>query len=52
MRDACSREEEDAEKHKGQVPRVNGVGDAGEGCGDEATGRERVLGIGAVDHQP
>lgn len=31
---------------------MNGVRDACESCGDEPGGCKRVLGIGAIDHQP
>lgn len=50
--DASAGKEEDAEEHKGEVPRVDSVGDACQRCGDESTGRQRVFGVGAVDHQP
>lgn len=50
--DASAGEEEDTEEDKGQIPRVDGVSDACQSCGDESTGRKRVLGVGAIDHQP
>lgn len=31
---------------------MDGVGDAGQSCGDEPGGCKRILGIGAIDHQP
>lgn len=52
VRDARAGEEEDTEEHEGQVPGVDGVRDAGEGCCDEAAGCERLLRVCSVDQQP
>lgn len=52
MGDARAGKKEDAQKHEGEVPWVNGVSDACQCCGDEPGGCKRVLGIGAIDHQP
>jgi hypothetical protein len=50
--DTGAGEEEDAEKGKGQVPRMYCMSNACEGCCNKATGRQRFFRVSPKDHQP
>lgn len=51
MGDPGSREEEDAEKHKWEVPRMDRMCDGGQSRSDNAHGRQRLLRVRTIHQQ-